>query len=232
MWIFALYEFLRTWRQRARTLIGFADKLASLKTNQDRDAYMTELIEGNRARGKMLNDPTLSDTAKSVLGKVTGHIARIALWLTMVEWAITNYEAVEILGDDPVTLPLTVTMDTFRKAARIWWEYCFPTMLDTYDGAGLSSSVLNDARHVAAYILGREEKFAQPFGSRAFRDIRKFAGQTGSGRLYAALDHLTEKRWLRVVEKQVSGAPTYTVDDRVWTLFGDRAATLQGRWAK
>lgn len=187
--------------------------------------------EGNRARAMISNDPTLSDTAKGVLGKTTGHIARLALWLAMIDWAARNYEAVEILDDDPVELPTTISIETFRSAARIWWEYCFPTMRHVYDGTGLSSSVLNDARHLAAYILGREEKFAQPFGSRAFRDIRKFSGQVGAGRLFAALDYLAERRWLHVLDRQTSGAPTYTVDDRVWTLFGDRAATLQGRWA-
>jgi hypothetical protein len=189
------------------------------------------IVEGNRARGMMLNDPTLSDAAKSVLGKTTGHIARLALWLTIIEWAIANYEAIEVLDTDPVDLPTTVDINAFNKAARIWWDYCFPTMRHVYDGAGLSSSVLTDARHLAAYILGREEKFTQPFSSRAFRDIRKFSGQTGIGRLFAALDYLAERRWLRVVEHQASGAPIYAADDRVWTLFGDRAATLQGRWA-
>jgi hypothetical protein len=188
--------------------------------------------EGNRAREMMRIDPTLSDTARSVLGKCTGHLARIALWLTILEWAVADHEAVEILDDDPLPLPSTVTVETFRKAVRLWWGYCFPTMLGTYDGAGLASSSQNDARHVAAYILGREEKFAQPFGSRYFRDIRKFAGQAGSGRLYTALDYLVEKRWLRVGERQSGVPPNYTVDDRVWTLYGDRAATLQGRWAK
>lgn len=188
--------------------------------------------EGNRAREMMRVDPTLSDTARSVLGKCTGHLARLALWLTVLEWAVSNYETVEILDDDPLPLPSTVTAEAFRKAVRIWWEYCFPTMLVTYDGAGLASSTQNDARHVAAYILGREDKFAQSFGSRSFRDIRKFAGQVGSGRLYAALDYLVERRWLRVGERQAGAPPTYTVDDRIWTLYGDRAATLQGRWAK
>lgn len=51
-------------------------------------------------------------------------------------------------------------------------------------------------------------------------------------RPYAALDYLVEKRWLRVVERQAPGAPSYTVDDWVRTLYGDRAASLQGRWAK
>jgi hypothetical protein len=86
----------------------------------------------------------------------------------LIDWATRNYENVEILGDDPIELPERIGIDVFRKAARIWWEYGFPTMRHVYDGSGLSSSVLNDARHVGAYILAREEKFAQPFGSRAF----------------------------------------------------------------
>ncbi len=186
--------------------------------------------EGNRARRMMTEDPTLSDTIKSVLGKTTGHIARIALWLAMIDWAIANREAVEVLDDDPLALPSVVPMATVQRAIRLWWDFCFPTMLAVYDGAGLGASVVNDARHVGAYIVAREDKFGAPFGSRAFRDIRKFGGQAGMGRLFAALDYLVERRWLRVTDRQASGAPSYVVDDRVWTLFADRAASLQGRW--
>jgi hypothetical protein len=54
MWVFALYEFLRTWRQRARTLLGFADKLATLKTDEERTAYMNEITEGVKAKGRFV----------------------------------------------------------------------------------------------------------------------------------------------------------------------------------
>ncbi len=45
VWVFALYEFLRTWLQRASKLIGYAEQLAVLKTNEERAAYL-KTIEG------------------------------------------------------------------------------------------------------------------------------------------------------------------------------------------
>jgi hypothetical protein len=45
MWVFALYEFLRTWLQRASTLIGYAEKHAALKTPKERAEYLTA-VEG------------------------------------------------------------------------------------------------------------------------------------------------------------------------------------------
>jgi hypothetical protein len=178
--------------------------------------------EGNRGRVKIMNDPTLSDVAKSILGKTTGHIARIALWLHMTEWALQNYQATEVLECDPVGVPEVVSIECFARAARLWWRFCWPTLLHVYDGAGLGSSIVNDARNVGAYILGHEEKFGQPFTARAFRGVRAFEGPTGIGRLFAALDQLVERRWLTVVERQTNGSPVYRVDERVWTLFGDK----------
>jgi hypothetical protein len=40
VWVFALYEFLRTWLQRASTLIGYAEKLAALRTAKERAEYV------------------------------------------------------------------------------------------------------------------------------------------------------------------------------------------------
>lgn len=182
------------------------------------------IAEGNKARGLMLSDPTLSETARTVLGKTTGHIARLAIWLQLIEWAIESYTITHVLDGDPVALPVEVGIEVFRKAARIWWEYCFPTLRSVYDGTGLATPIVNDARHVGAYVLGHEDKFAQPFSSRAFKDIRKFAGKAGLDRLFSALDYLVEKRWLKITARQPSGAPVFAVDDRIWTLFGNRAA--------
>jgi len=52
MWVFGLYEFLRTWRQRARTLIGFADKLATFATAKEREVYMNEIMYGIKQKAR------------------------------------------------------------------------------------------------------------------------------------------------------------------------------------
>jgi hypothetical protein len=52
LWVFGLYEFLRTWRQRARTLITFADKLTTLATAEEREAYMKEITEGIKRKAR------------------------------------------------------------------------------------------------------------------------------------------------------------------------------------
>jgi hypothetical protein len=186
------------------------------------DVGRAMIEEGNRGRGLIMNDPTLSDVAKSILGKTTGHIARIALWLHITEWAMENYEMTEVLGCDPVGVPECVDINCVARAARLWWNFCWPTLRHVYDGAGLGSSIVNDARQLGAYILGHEEKLGQPFTTRMFRGIRAFEGPAGIARLFTALDHLVERRWLTVVERQSSGSPVYRVDDRVWSLFVDK----------
>jgi hypothetical protein len=50
MWVFALYEYLRTWRQRARILIQFEDNYLKLTTQRERDGYLKEIID--RAKKK------------------------------------------------------------------------------------------------------------------------------------------------------------------------------------
>jgi hypothetical protein len=54
MWVFALYEFLRTWRQRARALLGFAEKLAKLADDDEREAYMKDINEGVRSKARLV----------------------------------------------------------------------------------------------------------------------------------------------------------------------------------
>lgn len=81
----------------------------------------------------------------------------------MTDWALQNHEATDVLDDDPVGVARTVGLETFERAARLWWGFCWPTLRDVYDGAGLGSSIVNDARNVGAYILGHEEKFGKPF---------------------------------------------------------------------
>jgi hypothetical protein len=52
MWIFGLYEFLRTWRQRARLLIQFEQKYNKLAAQEERDAYLKQIVDKakNKAR--------------------------------------------------------------------------------------------------------------------------------------------------------------------------------------
>jgi hypothetical protein len=52
MWVFALYEFLRTWLQRASKLIGYSEKLATQKTPEEREAYMQKITDETKERAK------------------------------------------------------------------------------------------------------------------------------------------------------------------------------------
>jgi hypothetical protein len=52
VWVFALYEFLRTWLQRASKLIGYAERMAALRTDGDRAAYMTAIEEEAKEKAK------------------------------------------------------------------------------------------------------------------------------------------------------------------------------------
>jgi hypothetical protein len=52
MWVFGLYEFLRTWRERARKLMDFEDELNKLTTQAERDAYLQTVIAEAKERAK------------------------------------------------------------------------------------------------------------------------------------------------------------------------------------
>jgi hypothetical protein len=52
VWVFALYEFLRTWLQRASKLIGYAERLTALKTDEERTAYMKTIEEEAQEKAK------------------------------------------------------------------------------------------------------------------------------------------------------------------------------------
>jgi hypothetical protein len=52
MWVFGLYEFLRTWRQRARLLIQFEESYNKLAAEVERGAYLKDIVDKakNKAR--------------------------------------------------------------------------------------------------------------------------------------------------------------------------------------
>jgi hypothetical protein len=52
VWIFALYEFLPTWLQRASKLIGYADRLAGMKTTAERAVFLKAIEAEAREKGK------------------------------------------------------------------------------------------------------------------------------------------------------------------------------------
>ncbi len=54
MWMFALYEFLRTWRQRARELLDLADKCAVLQTDAERKTFVEEAVAKVKLREKLI----------------------------------------------------------------------------------------------------------------------------------------------------------------------------------
>lgn len=52
MWVFGVYELLRTWRERARELLKFEEKLKSLATRGERDAYLKKLVDEANERAR------------------------------------------------------------------------------------------------------------------------------------------------------------------------------------
>jgi hypothetical protein len=65
MWVFGLYEFMRTWRQRARLLLQFEENYNKLATQEERDAYLHEIVE--RAKSKARWQPNSPSTTPSTL---------------------------------------------------------------------------------------------------------------------------------------------------------------------
>ncbi|MHA6264453.1 hypothetical protein ACXYMO_14710 [Arenibacterium sp. CAU 1754] len=53
MWIFSVYEFLRTWRQRARNILKTADKVAAID-HKGRPAAVLEVVEAAKAKERMV----------------------------------------------------------------------------------------------------------------------------------------------------------------------------------
>ncbi len=53
MWIFSVYEFLRTWRQRAKDIIETADKVAAID-QEGRPAALLEIVEAAKAKERMV----------------------------------------------------------------------------------------------------------------------------------------------------------------------------------
>jgi hypothetical protein len=81
MWVFALYEFLRTWRQRVSDLLTWADKLEQVPEG-DRPATITEQRSRVEARAResrdadarwsvfeRANDPTFADELRAARDK-------------------------------------------------------------------------------------------------------------------------------------------------------------------
>ncbi len=53
MWIFCLYEFLRTWRQRARALMQFEEKYNKFATQAERDAYLKDIVDKAKDKARL-----------------------------------------------------------------------------------------------------------------------------------------------------------------------------------
>ena len=54
MWVFGLYEFLRTWRQRARLLLQFEEKYNKLTTREERDAYLKKIVDSAKDKARLV----------------------------------------------------------------------------------------------------------------------------------------------------------------------------------
>jgi hypothetical protein len=69
MWVFGLYEFLRTWRQRARALMQFEEKYNKLAVQAEREAYLKDLTDKAKDKARL---------ATRFPVYYPGHVAKIA----------------------------------------------------------------------------------------------------------------------------------------------------------
>lgn len=53
MWVFGLYEFLRTWRQRADLLMRHEENYNKLTTQPKRDAYLKEIVDKAKDKARL-----------------------------------------------------------------------------------------------------------------------------------------------------------------------------------
>lgn len=53
MWVFGLYEFLRTWRQRADLLMRYEENYNKLTTQPKRDAYVKEIVDKAKDKARL-----------------------------------------------------------------------------------------------------------------------------------------------------------------------------------
>jgi hypothetical protein len=53
MWVFGLYEFLRTWRQRAGVLMQYEEKYNKLATKAERDAYLKDIVDRTKSKARL-----------------------------------------------------------------------------------------------------------------------------------------------------------------------------------
>jgi hypothetical protein len=52
MWVFGVYELMRTWRERARELLKFEETLKTFSTQEAREAYLTKIVDEAKERAR------------------------------------------------------------------------------------------------------------------------------------------------------------------------------------
>jgi hypothetical protein len=94
MWVFATYELLRTWRQRVREILGWADKLSAL-ADDEREAAVAAKRHEIEGRAAELRDP---DARWQVFERAeeTQFVEGLRLALNRTELAFRDIEAARL----------------------------------------------------------------------------------------------------------------------------------------
>lgn len=70
MWIFSLYEFLRTWRQRAKTLVQLSHKMRQLSTGDKDDFVRSAVTEAKEKERLVAIAPSFQSEQIAMIGDV------------------------------------------------------------------------------------------------------------------------------------------------------------------
>jgi len=95
MWIFSLYEFLRTWRQRANYLLKLADEYAQLPLGA-RQSYVEEAAKRLEAKKRMLRIGPDIYAKELELFENTEFVNKVRSYRDNTEWIFREAEALRI----------------------------------------------------------------------------------------------------------------------------------------
>ena len=95
MWIFSLYEFLRTWRQRAIYLLRLSDEYNAVKA-QDRAAFVKRAAESLEGKRRMLRIGPEMYAAHLAQFTDPTFVAKVRDYMQKTEWLFRDAEALRV----------------------------------------------------------------------------------------------------------------------------------------
>lgn len=132
MWVFGVYEFLRTWRQRARILKQFEDAYNQLATPAEREAYLKDLDTEARDKARLatrfpvyypdhvarIADPEFMKSVRSYCDETE------ELWrrLSAVRMPAAKHELPKKFGQNPLIADAPGIGVPDRATGSILWE--------------------------------------------------------------------------------------------------------------